>query len=236
MAQTSNNLARDYGITREEQDAFALTSQQRAVAAIEAGRLAEEIVPVEVGKGRRARLVERDEHPRAETTLEGLAALPVVFGEDSFVTAGNASGIVDGAAMMVLTTSEAAAARGARSLGRLRSWATVGVDPSRMGIGPAPAITAALERAGMELADLDLIEINEAFAGQILAVVRELDLDQDKLNVNGGAIALGHPLGATGTRIVLTLLKELNRRGGGIGVASACIGGGQGIALIVETP
>jgi acetyl-CoA acetyltransferase family protein len=236
MAQTSNNLARDYGITREEQDAFALTSQQRAVAAIEAGRLAEEIVPVEVGKGRRARLVERDEHPRAETTLEGLAALPVVFGEDSFVTAGNASGIVDGAAMMVLTTSEAAAARGARSLGRLRSWATVGVDPSRMGIGPAPAIIAALERAGMELADLDLIEINEAFAGQILAVVRELDLDQDKLNVNGGAIALGHPLGATGTRIVLTLLKELNRRGGGIGVASACIGGGQGIALIVETP
>jgi acetyl-CoA acetyltransferase family protein len=236
MAQTSNNLARDYGITREEQDAFALTSQQRAVAAIEAGRLAEEIVPVEVGKGRRARLVERDEHPRAETTLEGLAALPVVFGEDSFVTAGNASGIVDGAAMMVLTTSEAAAARGARSLGRLRSWATVGVDPSRMGIGPAPAILAALERAGMELADLDLIEINEAFAGQILAVVRELDLDQDKLNVNGGAIALGHPLGATGTRIVLTLLKELNRRGGGIGVASACIGGGQGIALIVETP
>ena len=235
MAQTSNNLARDYEISREEQDEFALTSQQRAAAAIEAGRLADEIVPVEVGKGKRARWVEADEHPRPETTMEVLAGLPVVFGEDSFVTAGNASGIVDGAAMMVLTTEEAAAARGKKPLGRIRSWATVGVEPSRMGIGPAPAIQKALERAGMELADLDLIEINEAFAGQILAVVRELDLDRDKLNVNGGAIALGHPLGATGTRIVLTLLKELERRGGGVGVASACIGGGQGIAMIVET-
>ncbi|MCZ6507141.1 MAG: thiolase family protein, partial [Acidobacteria bacterium] len=228
MAQTSNNLARDYEISREDQDRFALMSQQRAVAAIEAGRLAEEIVPVEVGRGKRARTVERDEHPRPETTLEGLAALPVVFGEESFVTAGNASGIVDGAAMMVRTTTDAARSRGAKPLGRIRSWATVGVDPSRMGIGPAPAITQALERAGMQLSDLDLIEINEAFAGQILAVIRELDLDLDKLNVNGGAIALGHPLGATGTRLVLTLLKELKRRGGGVGVASACIGGGQG--------
>ncbi len=235
MAQTSNNLARDYGISREEQDAFALRSQQRAAAAIEAGRLAEEIVPVEVGRGRRARTVEHDEHPRPETTLEGLAGLPVVFGDDSFVTAGNASGIVDGAAMMVLTTEAAATARGATPLGRIRSWAVVGVEPSRMGIGPAPAIELALERAGMAQSDLDLIEINEAFAGQILAVVKELDLDVDKLNVNGGAIALGHPLGATGTRLVLTLLKELQRRGGGVGVASACIGGGQGIAMIVET-
>jgi acetyl-CoA acetyltransferase family protein len=151
------------------------------------------------------------------------------------VTAGNASGIVDGAAMMVLTTAERAAARGWAPLGRIRSWATVGVEPSRMGIGPAPAIRRALERAGMEQADLDLVEINEAFAGQLLAVVRELDLDVDTLNVNGGAIALGHPLGATGTRITLTLLRELRRRGGGVGVASACIGGGQGIALIVET-
>jgi acetyl-CoA acetyltransferase family protein len=234
MAQTSNNLARDYGISRQEQDEFALSSQQRAAAAMAAGRLAEEIVPVEVGRGKRARLVEQDAHPRPETTLEGLAGLPTVFGEDSFVTAGNASGIVDGAAMMVLTTAEAAAARGVQPLGRIRSWATVGVDPSRMGIGPAPAIRAALERAGMQLGDLDLIEINEAFAGQTLACVRELDLDLGKLNVNGGAIALGHPLGATGTRIVLTLLKELQRRGGGVGVASACIGGGQGIAMIVE--
>ncbi|MDH3402587.1 MAG: thiolase family protein [Acidobacteriota bacterium] len=235
MAQTSNNLARDYGISREDQDRFALTSQQRAAAAIAAGRLAEEIVAVEVGRGKRARTVAADEHPRPETTLEGLAALPVVFGEESFVTAGNASGIVDGAAMMVLTTAAAAAARDVEPLGRIRSWATVGVDPSRMGIGPAPAIGLALDKAGMALADLDLLEINEAFAGQILAVARELELDMDKLNVNGGAIALGHPLGATGTRIVLTLLKELRRRGGGVGVASACIGGGQGIAMIVET-
>ncbi len=235
MAQTSNNLARDYDISREEQDGFALLSQQRAVAAIEAGRLAEEIAPIEVGKGKRARVVKRDEHPRADTTAEVLAGLPVVFGDDSFVTAGNASGIVDGAAMMVLTTASAAAARSVEPLGRIRSWSVVGVDPSRMGIGPAPAIQAALEKARMSLGDLDLIEINEAFAGQILAVVKELDLDSDKLNVNGGAIALGHPLGATGTRIVLTLLMELRRRGGGVGVASACIGGGQGIAMIVET-
>ncbi|MEZ5331381.1 MAG: thiolase family protein [Thermoanaerobaculia bacterium] len=235
MAQTSNNLAHDYGITRDEQDAFALRSQQLAAAAWESGRLAEEVVPVEVGKGKRASTVARDEHLRPETTAEGLAALPTVFGDDSFVTAGNASGIVDGAAMMVLTTAQSAAAHGWKPLGRIRAWSTVGVDPSRMGIGPAPAIRAALAKAGMELADLDLIEINEAFAGQLLAVVRELDLDVDKLNVNGGAIALGHPLGATGTRITLTLLKELQRRGGGTGVASACIGGGQGIALIVET-
>ncbi len=235
MAQTSNNLARDYGISREEQDRFALLSQQRTAAAWQACRLAEEVVPVEVGKGKRARRVGRDEHPRPETTLEVLAGLPTVFGDDSFVTAGNASGIVDGAAMMVLTNAERAARRGWKPLGRLVAWATVGVEPSRMGIGPAPAIRKALEKAGMTLADLDLIEINEAFAGQLLAVVRELDLDVEKLNVNGGAIALGHPLGATGTRITLTLLKELRRRGGGMGVASACIGGGQGIALIVET-
>jgi acetyl-CoA acetyltransferase family protein len=171
---------------------------------------------------------------RPGTELETLAALPPVFGEDSFVTAGNASGIVDGAAMMVLTTEEAAKARGVTPLGRIVSWAVVGVDPSRMGIGPVPAIQGALDRAGLTLADMDLIEINEAFAGQILAVIKALELDVEKLNVNGGAIALGHPLGATGTRIVLTLLKELHRRGGGVGVASACIGGGQGIAMVVE--
>ncbi|MGH9464625.1 MAG: acetyl-CoA C-acyltransferase [Thermoanaerobaculia bacterium] len=235
MAQTSNNLARDYGITRDEQDRFALLSQQRAAAAWQACRLAEEVVPVEVGKGKRARRVERDEHLRPENTLEGLSKLPPAFDEEGFVTAGNASGIVDGAAMMVLTTAERAATRGWQPLGRLVAWATVGVEPSRMGIGPAPAIRKALGSAGMSLRDLDLLEINEAFAGQLLAVVRELDLDVDKLNVNGGAIALGHPLGATGTRLTLTLLKELRRRGGGVGVASACIGGGQGIALIVET-
>jgi acetyl-CoA acetyltransferase family protein len=234
MAQTSNNLARDFGISRVEQDEFALRSQQRAAAAIAAGKLADEIVPVEVGKGKRARLVERDEHPRPETTLEVLAKLPTAFEKDGFVTAGNASGIVDGAAMLLLTTAENAAARGRTPLGKIVSWAVVGVEPSRMGIGPAPAIRAALVKAGMQLGDLDLIEINEAFAGQTLACVRELGIDQDKLNVNGGAIALGHPLGATGTRITLTLLKELRRRGGGVGVASACIGGGQGIAMVVE--
>jgi len=235
MAQTSNNLARDYGISRQEQDAFAVGSQAKAVAAIEAGRLAEEIVPVTVGEGKRAVTVERDEHPRPGTTLEALAKLPTVFGPDSFVTGGNASGIVDGAAMLVLTTAAKAKELGKKPLGRLVSWSVVGVDPSRMGIGPAPAIRAALDKAGMKLEELDLIEINEAFAGQILAVVREMKLDEEKLNVNGGAIALGHPLGATGARITLTLLKELERRGGGRGVASACIGGGQGIALVVES-
>ncbi len=235
MAQTSNNLARDYDISREEQDQFAVTSQQRAAAAWDAGRLAEEVTPIEVGKGKRARTLERDEHLRPETTMETLARLPTVFGDDSFVTAGNASGIVDGAAMMLLATEEKAAEWGKTPLGRIKSWAVVGVDPSRMGIGPAPAMRAAAERAGMEIGDFDLIEINEAFAGQILACVKELDLDVAKLNVNGGAIALGHPLGATGTRITLTLLKELGRRGGGVGVASACIGGGQGIAIVVES-
>lgn len=234
MAQTSNNLANDYQISRQEQDEFALRSQQRAAAAWDSGRLAEEVVPVEVGRGKRKKTVERDEHMRQDTTLEELSNLPPVFGEDSFVTAGNASGIVDGAAMMVLTSDEGVQGRSGRPLGRILSWATVGVEPSRMGIGPAPAISQALDRAGLSIDDLDLIEINEAFAGQILAVVREMDLDTNKLNVNGGAIALGHPLGATGTRLVLTLLKELQRRGGGKGVASACIGGGQGIAMIVE--
>jgi acetyl-CoA acetyltransferase family protein len=234
MAQTSNNLARDYGISRAEQDAFALESQRRAADAWEACRLSQEVVPVEVGKGKRARTIERDDHLRPETTLEVLAALPTAFEADGFVTAGNASGIVDGAAMMLLASAEWARAHGVEPLGRLVSWAVVGVDPSRMGIGPAPAIRAALAKAGMQLPDLDLLEINEAFAGQLLAVARELDLDMTRLNVNGGAIALGHPLAASGARLTLTLLKELRRRGGGTGVASACIGGGQGIALIVE--
>jgi acetyl-CoA acetyltransferase family protein len=234
MAQTSNNLAREFDISRQQQDEFAVMSQQRAEAAWESGRLAEEVVPLEVGKGRRKKTVDRDEHMRPGTDLEKLAGLSTVFGEDSFVTAGNASGIVDGAAMMVLTSEEAAKARGVEPLGRIVSWAVVGVEPSRMGIGPVPAIRSALEKAGLKLADLDLIEINEAFAGQILAVIKALELDVEKLNVNGGAIALGHPLGASGTRIVLTLLKALRRRGGGVGVASACIGGGQGIAMVVE--
>jgi acetyl-CoA acetyltransferase family protein len=234
MAQTSNNLAKDYGISREEQDQFAIRSQRLAGEAWAAGRMKDEVVPVEVGKGKRAKLIDKDDHMRPETTMEDLAGLPTAFDKDGFVTAGNASGIVDGAAMAILTTEERARERGLNPLGRILSWSVVGVDPSRMGIGPAPAIRAALDKAGMTLGDLDLIEINEAFAGQILAVIKELDLDVDKLNVNGGAIALGHPLGASGTRILVTLLKELRRRGGGVGVASACIGGGQGIAMVVE--
>jgi acetyl-CoA acyltransferase 2 len=235
MAQTSNNLARDYGITRAEQDEFALLSQRRAGAAWESCKLSQEVTPVEVGKGKKAKLVERDDHLRPQSTPEDLAALPPAFDKDGFVTAGNASGIVDGAAMMLLSTAEHAAERGWKPLGRILGWSVVGVEPSRMGIGPAPAIRAVLAKAGMKLGDLDLLEINEAFAGQILAVIRELELDVDKLNVNGGAIALGHPLGATGTRLLITLLKELGRRGGGTGVASACIGGGQGIAMLVES-
>ena len=234
MAQTSDNLARDYGISREAQDEFALESHRRASDAWENGRFDDEVVPVEVGSGKRAKTVERDEHLRPENTLEGLAKLKPAFDKEGFVTAGNASGIVDGAAMMLLSTEARAGERGWKPLGRILSWSVVGVDPSRMGIGPAPAIRAALDKAGKTMADVDLVEINEAFAGQILAVVKELDLDPDKLNVNGGAIAIGHPLGATGTRITTTVLKELRRRGGGLGVASACIGGGQGIAIVVE--
>jgi acetyl-CoA acetyltransferase family protein len=234
MAQTSNNLARDYGISREEQDQFAIRSQQRAGEAWASCRMSEEVTPVEVGKGKRAKLIDKDDHLRPETTMEDLAGLPTAFDKDGFVTAGNASGIVDGAAMMILSTAEKAREKGWKPLGRILSWSVVGVDPSRMGIGPAPAIRAALGKLGMSLGDVDLFEINEAFAGQILAVVKDLDLDVDKLNVNGGAIALGHPLGASGTRLLITLLKELNRRGGGRGVASACIGGGQGIAMVVE--
>lgn len=235
MAQTSNNLARDYGIGRREQDELALLSHSRAAAGWESGRLAEEVAPVTVGEGKRAKTVERDEHLRPENTLEGLSKLPPAFDKEGFVTAGNASGIVDGAAMLLLSTRERAAERGWQPLGRILAWTTVGVDPSRMGIGPAPAIRKALEKAGKTLDSIDLVEINEAFAGQVLAVVKELGLDTEKLNVNGGAIAIGHPLGATGARITLTLLKELRRRGGGAGVASACIGGGQGIAIVVET-
>jgi acetyl-CoA acetyltransferase family protein len=235
MAQTSNNLARDYGISRQEQDEFAILSQRRAGEAWKSCRLSQEVVPVPVGKGKKATVVEKDDHLRPETTMADLAGLPTAFDKEGFVTAGNASGIVDGAAMMILSTASRAQERGWQPLGRILSWAVVGVEPSRMGIGPAPAIRLALKRAGMEQKDLDLVEINEAFAGQILAVIKELDLDVEKLNVNGGAIALGHPLGASGTRILLTLLKELKRRGGGRGVASACIGGGQGIAMVVES-
>jgi len=233
MAQTSDRVAAKYGITRAEQDAYALSSQQRAAEAWEACRLSEEVVPVEVKAGRKTVRVEKDDHLRPDSTLEGLAALPPSFGKDGSVTAGNASGIVDGAAAVVVASEDAA--RGKKPLGRLVSWAVVGVEPELMGLGPAPAARAAIAKAGLSQKDIGLWEINEAFAGQILGVVRELGLDQEILNVNGGAIALGHPLAATGTRCTLTLLKEMRRRGIRYGLAGACIGGGQGIAVVVES-
>ncbi|MGH9367741.1 MAG: thiolase family protein [Thermoanaerobaculia bacterium] len=235
MAQTSDRVAARYGITRQEQDEYALCSQRRAAAAWESCRLSEEVVPVEVRSGRKTVRVERDDHMRPDTTLEALAILAPSFGKDGQVTAGNASGIVDGAAAVVVTSASRAKRKGARALGRLVSWAVVGCDPELMGLGPAPAARAALARAGLAPERIDLWEINEAFAGQILGVVRELGLDREKLNVNGGAIALGHPLAATGTRCTLTLLKELRRRGSRYGLAGACIGGGQGIAVVVES-
>ena len=234
MAQTSDRVASKYGISRKEQDEYALESQRRAAAAWSACRLSEEVVPVEVKAGRKTVRVEKDDHLRPETTLEGLAALPASFGKDGMVTAGNASGIVDGAAAVVVTSAENAKAKGRAPLARLVSWAVVGCEPELMGIGPAPAARAALKRAGLKQEDMDLWEINEAFAGQILGVVKELGLDRARLNVNGGAIALGHPLGATGTRCTLTLAKELNRRQARYGLAGACIGGGQGIAVVLE--
>jgi len=231
MAQTSDNLSRKHNISREEQDEFALRSQTCAAEATKNGRLKDEIVPVPVGK--KGQVISEDDHMRPETTMEGLAKLKPAFAKDGFVTAGNASGIVDGAAMLVVTSAENA--KDKNPLGRIVSWGIAGCDPDIMGIGPVPATQIALKKAGMKLDDLDLIEINEAFAGQILAVAKELGIDKEKLNVNGGAIALGHPLGASGTRLLLTVLYELRRRKQKYGLASACIGGGQGIAMIVES-
>jgi acetyl-CoA acetyltransferase family protein len=234
MAQTSDNLARQNGITREEMDVYALRSQQATAAAAGRGVFGEEIVPVDVMRGRKPLRVNADDHPRPDTTLAGLAALKPAFGKDGFVTAGNASGIVDGAAALVVASREEAKKTGRQALARVVCWAAVGVPPEIMGIGPVPASRKALSSAGLELRDIDLVEINEAFAGQYLAVERELGLDRDKTNVNGGAIALGHPLGATGARLLLTLTLELRRRKGRYGLAAACIGGGQGIAVIIE--
>ena len=234
MAGTAENLARKFEISREEQDKYALRSQQEAKRALDSGLLAEEIVPVEVKSRKGTTLVEHDDHPRPETTLEGLAKLKPAFAKDGFVTAGNASGIVDGAAALVIAGEEFVKQRDVKPMGRIVSWAYAGVEPEIMGIGPVPATRAALQKAGLSLNDMDLVEVNEAFAAQYLAVEKELGLDRSRTNVNGGAIALGHPLGATGTRLVLTLLHELQRRGGRYGLATACIGGGQGIAMIVE--
>lgn len=234
MAQTAENLAREHEITREQQDEFALLSQRRAVAAWDAGLFADEVIPVELVDRKGKTKFARDDHMRADTTLEGLARLKPAFSKDGLVTAGNASGIVDGAAAVVIAAEEAATRIDASPLGRIMSWGIAGVPPEVMGIGPVPASKAALSAAGLRLEDIDLIEVNEAFAAQYLAVEQQLGLDRDRTNVNGGAIALGHPLGASGTRLVLTILLELRRRGKRYGLATACIGGGQGIAIIVE--
>jgi acetyl-CoA acyltransferase 2 len=235
MSDTAENLAAQYGIARHACDEFALRSQQLAEAAFRACRMKEEIVPVEAKKGRKTITVSADDHRRPETTLDTLSSLPPAFRKDGVITAGNASGIVDGAAAVAMAHEKIAKERGWKPLGRIISWATVGVEPRIMGIGPAPAIRKALSLAGLKLDRMDLIEVNEAFAAQYLAVEKELGLDRNKVNVNGGAIALGHPLGMSGTRLVLTLLLELRRRNAKYGVASACIGGGQGIAMIVES-
>jgi acetyl-CoA acetyltransferase family protein len=234
MALTAEKLAEQTGITRKDSDAYALRSQQVAEAAHKAGYYKEEIVPVEVKQGKKTILVSEDDHRRPETTMETLEKLPPSFKKDGMVTAGNASGIVDGAAAVVVTTEKCARERGLKPIGRIISWAVAGVDPSIMGIGPVPSSRKALQLAGLKLEQIDRVEVNEAFASQYLAVEKELGLQRDKTNVNGGAIALGHPLGASGTRLVITVLNELRRKGLRYGLATACIGGGQGIAMIVE--
>ena len=235
MAQTAEEYGNQQGITREQMDDFSLRSQRLAADAQKACRLKEEITPVALRnrKGEPSgEMFEQDDHLRPETTKEGLAKLRAAFGKN--ITAGNASGIVDGAAAVVLMPLADAEKRNLKPMGRLVSWGIAGVDPKIMGSGPVPATRIALKKAGLKLEDIDLIEVNEAFAAQYLAVEKELGLDRNKVNVNGGAIALGHPLGATGTRLVITLLHELRRRKGKYGLATACIGGGQGIAVIVE--
>lgn len=234
MAMTAENLGQKYHITREESDEFAALSHQRAAAAYEAGRLQEEIFAVEVPTKKGPKKVERDEQLRPDTTVEGLARLKASFVTDGLVTAGNASGINDGAAALVLSTLDSARKRAIQPLGKLVGWAAKGVQPDIMGIGPASAAREVLQKTGLKLEQMDLVEVNEAFSTQYLAVERELGLSREKTNVNGGAVALGHPLGASGARLTLSILLELRRRKARYGLASACIGGGQGIALIVE--
>jgi 3-oxoadipyl-CoA thiolase len=228
MGETGENVAERWRVSREEQDAFGLRSQQRWAAAAEAGRFDDELVSVNG--------VERDEHPRPDTSAEKLASLKPAFREGGTVTAGNASGINDGAAALVVASEEKAHELGVEPLGRFVASAVAGVDPRVMGIGPIPAVRKLLERAGLSVEDVDLVELNEAFASQSVAVIRELGLDEDKVNVNGGAIAIGHPLGMTGARLVVSLLHELRRRGGRYGIATLCVGVGQGQAALFERP
>jgi acetyl-CoA C-acetyltransferase len=239
MGQTAEVLARQYGITREESDAFALESQHRAERAIAEGRFAAEIVPAP-GRDAKGKDVELaiDEHPRPGTSIESLRKLPLVFGDvdgqPGIITAGTSSGITDGGAAVVLAHEEEALARGLTPMARIVGWATAGVDPRLMGIGPVPAVRKLLDRTGLSLSDFDLVELNEAFAPQVLAVLRDVPFDRERLNVNGGAIALGHPIGCTGTRIVVTLLHEMRRRGARRGLATLCVSGGLGMAMAFE--
>ena len=234
MAFTAEKLAEQHGITRKDADTYALRSQQAADAAYRACHMKEELVPVEVKQGKKTMMVAEDDHRRPDTTMEVLEKLPPSFKKDGVVTAGNASGIVDGAAAVVVTRENIAKDRGLKPIGRVLSWAVAGVDPSIMGIGPVPSSQKALKLAGLTLNQIDRVEVNEAFAAQYLAVEKVMALDRDKTNVNGGAIALGHPLGASGTRLVITVLNELRRNNLRYGLATACIGGGQGIAMVVE--
>ena len=239
MGQTAEVLARQYGITREQSDAFALESQRKAEAAIKAGRFTDEMTaaPGLDAKGKPVELMV-DEHPRAGATIEGLRKLPPVFepvdGVEGIITAGTSSGITDGGAAVVLASADEARRRELKPLGRIRGWATAGVDPRIMGIGPVPAVNKLLERTKLKLSDFDLVEINEAFAPQVLAVLRDLPFDPARVNVNGGAIALGHPIGATGARIIVTLLYEMARRGARLGLATLCVSGGLGMAMAIE--
>jgi 3-oxoadipyl-CoA thiolase len=234
MGETGENVAQRYGINREDQDAFALRSHQRAVAAREAGKFDEEIVPVEARQGRETATVETDEGPRADTSLEKLAKLRPAFREGGTVTAGNASSLNDGAACLLLASEQGVEELGAEPLTRVVTTGVAGVDPAIMGVGPLKAVPAALKNAGLSLDDIDLIELNEAFASQVLACARELGIDEERLNVNGGAIALGHPLGCSGARLAGTLSRELRRRGGKHGIATLCVGVGQGLATVFE--
>jgi len=235
MAQTAEKLGQRYGIDREAQDEFAYRSHTLGAKAVQEGRFAEEIVPIEISKrGKVVGVVDTDDHVKPDTSPEKLAKLPPAFGKDGTVTAGNASGIVDGAAALVVTTGAHAKENGWTPKARIVAWDYCGVEPSEMGIGPAPSIRNTLAKANLDRDKVDYYEINEAFSAQYLAVEKELELDRDKVNVNGGAIALGHPLGATGSRLVLTLVHQLARNGKQYGVASACIGGGQGIAMLIE--
>ncbi len=236
MAQTAENVAKRLGISREEQDAYALRSHQLGAAAVKSGKFASEIEPYKITTKKGDLVIDSDDHIKPDTTMEGLSKLRAAFGKDGTVTAGNASGIVDGAAALVITSEERAKADKLDVWAKIVAWGIVGVDPKEMGLGPVPAIRQCLERAKVKLDQVDLIEINEAFSAQYLGCEKELKLDRDRCNVNGGAISLGHPLGATGSRLLLTLMRELRATNKRYGIASACIGGGQGIAMLIENP